>query len=173
MTPLLHTVIAAMGVMRIVIGLAPLVAPGPASRLLRFPAAHDNATARLMGRLFGVRDVGLGVLVFYALAHPAFLDFSFLFQAAMDGGDLLDRGPARAPPGHRPRRHRLGRLRLRGRRRLARRARAGRRLTLGSRRRRTARCARMAPSVRCSSARCWRPPRPSRTAWPRCWRPPS
>jgi len=26
----------------------------------------DTATARLMGRLFGVRDIGLGVLAFYA-----------------------------------------------------------------------------------------------------------
>ncbi|HEU4701413.1 MAG TPA: hypothetical protein VFS37_02945 [Conexibacter sp.] len=37
---------------RVVIGLAPLIAPGPTSRLLGFPRAHDNPSARLMGRLF-------------------------------------------------------------------------------------------------------------------------
>lgn len=79
----------AMGAMRIALGLAPLFFPGPASRLLGFPKEHDTATARLMGRLFGVRDVGLGLLAFYGAAHPELLDIMCLFQAAMDGGDLL------------------------------------------------------------------------------------
>lgn len=89
MTTTLHHVIFAMGIMRILIGVAPILAPSLASRLLHFPVAHDNPTARLMGRLFGVRDLGLGLLVFYALAHPEHLGPMFLFQAAMDGGDLL------------------------------------------------------------------------------------
>ena len=29
------------------------------TRMLGFPASHDNPTARLMGRFFGVRDIGL------------------------------------------------------------------------------------------------------------------
>ncbi len=70
MSPLLRTVVTAMGLGRIALGLAPFVAAGPASRLLGFPVAHDNPTARLMARMFGVRDIGLGVLAFYALAHP-------------------------------------------------------------------------------------------------------
>jgi hypothetical protein len=81
-------VIAAMGLGRIAIGLAPLVAAGPASRLLGFPAKHDNPTARLMARMFGVRDIGLGVLAFYAIAHPEVAPFIFLFNAFMDLGDL-------------------------------------------------------------------------------------
>ena len=82
-------VIAAMGLGRIAIGLAPLVAAGPASRLLGFPARHDNPTARLMARMFGVRDIGLGVLAFYAIKNPETAPFIFLFNAFMDLGDLL------------------------------------------------------------------------------------
>lgn len=89
MSPLLQAVVAAMGLGRIALGLAPIVAAGPASRLLGFPAAHDNPTARAMARLFGVRDIGLGVLAFYAIAHPETASFLFLFNGAMDAGDLL------------------------------------------------------------------------------------
>lgn len=89
MSPLFTTVIAAMGLGRIALGLAPIVAAGPASRLLGYPAAHDNPTARVMARMFGVRDIGLGVLAFYAIAHPETAPFLFLFNAAMDAGDLL------------------------------------------------------------------------------------
>ena len=83
------TVIAAMGLGRIALGLAPFVAAGPASRMLGFPSSHDNATSRLMGRLFGVRDIGLGVLAFYAIKHPEAAPFLFLFNAFMDFGDLV------------------------------------------------------------------------------------
>jgi hypothetical protein len=82
-------VIAAMGMGRIAIGLAPFLAAAPASRMLGFPAGHDNPTARLMGRLFGVRDIGLGVLAFYAIRHPETAPFLFLFNAFMDLGDLF------------------------------------------------------------------------------------
>lgn len=78
-----------MGVMRIVIGLAPFVAASASSRMLGFPREHDTPTARLMARMFGVRDIGLGVLAFYAARHPETAAFLFLFNAAMDGGDLL------------------------------------------------------------------------------------
>ena len=86
---MLHQIIFAMGVGRIVLGLAPFLAAGPSSRLLGFPMQHDTATARLMARLFGVRDVGLGVLVFYALRHPETLGFVMVFNALTDFGDLL------------------------------------------------------------------------------------
>ena len=58
-----HPLLLAFALGRVLIGLAPIVAAAPASRLLGFPAAHDNATARLMARWFGVRDAGLGALV--------------------------------------------------------------------------------------------------------------
>jgi hypothetical protein len=86
---LFDSAVFAFGVGRILIGLAPFVAAGPSSRLLGFPATHDNATARLMARFFGVRDIGLGVLAFYALRHPETAPFIFLFNALMDAGDLF------------------------------------------------------------------------------------
>lgn len=94
MSFLFDSAIAAMGVGRILIGLAPFVAAGPASRLLGFPSVHDNPTARLMARFFGVRDIGLGVLAFYALRHPEAAPFIFLFNALMDAGDLVAIGMA-------------------------------------------------------------------------------
>ncbi|HUJ57807.1 MAG TPA: DUF4267 domain-containing protein [Kofleriaceae bacterium] len=84
-----HLVLTAMALARIAIGLAPFLAAGPTSRMLGFPAAHDTPTARLMARMFGVRDAGLGVLVFWAMRHPEALPFVALFNAAMDAGDLV------------------------------------------------------------------------------------
>jgi hypothetical protein len=77
-----------MATARIAIGLAPFVAADLTSRVVGFPRAHDNATARLMARMFGVRDLGLGILALYALRHPETQTFLFLFNAGMDLGDL-------------------------------------------------------------------------------------
>ena len=89
MSTLFNIVVSGMGLGRIALGLAPFLAAGPTSRLLGFPTSHDTATARLMGRFFGVRDIGLGVLAFYALRHPDAAPFIFLFNAFMDAGDLV------------------------------------------------------------------------------------
>jgi hypothetical protein len=89
MSFLFDSAVVGMGIGRILLGLAPFVAAGPASRLLGFPAKHDNPTSRLMARFFGVRDIGLGVLAFYALRHPEVAPFIFLFNAFMDAGDLF------------------------------------------------------------------------------------
>ncbi len=89
MSPLLSSIIFAMGVGRVVLGLAPFVAAASSTRLLGFPPEHDNATARLMARFFGVRDVGLGVLIFHGASHTAELPFLVLFNALTDFGDLL------------------------------------------------------------------------------------
>ena len=80
--------ISVMGLARIALGVAPFVAARQSARLLGFPAAHDTATTRLMARFFGVRDIGLGVLAFYALRHAETAPFIFLFNAFMDAGDL-------------------------------------------------------------------------------------
>jgi len=82
-------VVIAFGLGRIAIGLAPFVAAKSTSRMLGFPMSHDTATARLMARFFGVRDIGLGVLAFYAVAHPEAASFVFVFNACMDAGDLF------------------------------------------------------------------------------------
>ena len=86
---MLDHLLFAMGVGRVLLGLAPFFAARPTSRLLGFPDDHDTPTARLMGRLFGVRDVGLGVLVFWALRHPEALPFALVFNLLMDAGDLV------------------------------------------------------------------------------------
>jgi hypothetical protein len=85
----LTIVVVCMAAARVAIGLAPFVAAATLSRQLGFPAEHDSPTARLMARFFGVRDIGLGVLVLWALRHPEALGFVIPFNAAMDGGDLL------------------------------------------------------------------------------------
>lgn len=82
-------IVSGMALGRIALGVAPFVAAGPASRLLGFPETHDNPTSRLMSRLFGVRDIGLGVLALWGLRHPEALPFVLLFNAFMDAGDLV------------------------------------------------------------------------------------
>lgn len=79
----------ALSVARVILGLAPIVAARPSSRLLGFPDAHDNATARLMGRLFGVRDIGLGAIVVMNLGDPLALRKALWLNLAMDLGDAL------------------------------------------------------------------------------------
>jgi hypothetical protein len=70
-------------------GLAPILGARPVAQLLGFPSAHDTPTTRLFARLFGVRDIGLGILVFWALQDVAMLRFVFLFNAAHDLADAL------------------------------------------------------------------------------------
>lgn len=87
-TEAVSSYIVVLGCFRIVIGLTPILAAGPAVRLLGFPVEHDNPTGRVMARLFGVRDIGLGVMAIgAALAHPSWLGFVCLFNAAHDAGD--------------------------------------------------------------------------------------
>lgn len=73
---------------RVAIGAAAVLAPGPASRLLGFPRAHDSATARLMGRLFGIRDIALGVLVWRVREDRALSRFAYTLNACVDAGDI-------------------------------------------------------------------------------------
>lgn len=82
-------VMIAMGIGRVLLGLAPFVAAATVSSLLGFPPAHDTPTARLMARWFGVRDVGLGVLMFWALTVPTTLPFILIFQALTDFADAF------------------------------------------------------------------------------------
>ncbi len=81
--------IVVLASMRVAIGLAPMVAATRTSQLLGFPASHNNPTARLMGRLFGVRDIGLGVVALGAVFGHVSLPFALLFNAAMDSGDAV------------------------------------------------------------------------------------
>lgn len=83
-----------MGVARIAIGAAALLAPSLTSRLMGFPTDHDNPTARLMGRLFGVRDVALGVLVLSLHDDPRVARSIYHLNAAVDAGDAASMAAA-------------------------------------------------------------------------------
>ncbi|MFT5684661.1 MAG: hypothetical protein ACI8RZ_005605 [Myxococcota bacterium] len=72
---------------RVALGLAPILAPEQSSALIGFPTAHDNATTRLMARLFGVRDIGLGAIAMAATHNPTMLRRAYLFNAATDIAD--------------------------------------------------------------------------------------
>ncbi len=85
----LTTLIYAFAVGRTLIGLAPFVSAGRTAAMLGFPKDHDNASARIMARLFGVRDIGLGALAAWAATDIDKLHFVMPFQAAMDLGDLI------------------------------------------------------------------------------------
>jgi hypothetical protein len=79
----------AMASVRAAIGAASILAPRRASRIMGYPAEHDSATARLVGRLFGVREVLLAWLVLDASRRPDGLSRTALMtQAAVDAGDV-------------------------------------------------------------------------------------
>lgn len=79
----------AMASMRAAIGAASILAPSRASRIMGYPAEHDSATARLAGRLFGVRELLLAWLVVEGSGRPEGLSRNALMtQAAVDAADV-------------------------------------------------------------------------------------
>jgi hypothetical protein len=72
---------------RAVFGVISLAAPGPASRLFGFPAEHDSATARVIARMFGVRELALAALVWGAPEENDRLRRVLTLNAAVDAGD--------------------------------------------------------------------------------------
>ena len=87
--PTTRRLITTFGVVRIVVGVLPLVAAGPGSRLLGFPAGHDTPTTRIFARLFGIRDVVLGVQVLAARDDLDRLRSLSTLNAAVDASDTL------------------------------------------------------------------------------------
>ena len=87
--PLIRVFTYGAATARFAIGLAPIVAIEPTMDLLGYPEAHDNPTSRLMARLFGVRDIGLGVVALYGLRDRNTLRHAFLFNLATDLFDAL------------------------------------------------------------------------------------
>ena len=77
----------AFGALRIAIGLGPIFTPKLVSWILAVPPSEDTRTALLWARLFGLRDIGLGVLVLAASSDLAMLHKAAWFNAAMDLGD--------------------------------------------------------------------------------------
>ena len=85
--PPLKAYAVGMATGRIVIGAAPIVAFEPTARFLGFPDEHDNPSARMAARLFGVRDIGLGVLVLATMDDSHDLSRVFLLNAMTDVAD--------------------------------------------------------------------------------------
>jgi hypothetical protein len=77
------------GIARMCVGGSLLVTTGLASRVFGAPAGHDNATTRLLARLFGIRNIVLG---FWALAArdqgAAERKLCYQVNAAVDAADL-------------------------------------------------------------------------------------
>jgi hypothetical protein len=82
-------VAGAISAMRAAIGVGALLAPGLASRLIRFPADHDNASARAMTRLFGAREIGVGLLTLRGLDDRERLPGVLAVNATMDSLDAM------------------------------------------------------------------------------------
>lgn len=82
-------IVIVLSVVRIGIGLAPILFANLTRRIMKLPPEHDTGTTRLMARLFGVRDVGLGVLGISAAYYPDWLGLVCLFNAAIDGADAM------------------------------------------------------------------------------------
>ncbi len=85
----MEALFAAFAVIRIGIGLAPIVAAGPLVRALGFPPGEDTASARAFARLFGVRDIGLGALILWAIPHPEAWVALIALNGATDLGDCI------------------------------------------------------------------------------------
>lgn len=68
-------------------GVLALFAPGLGIRLFGFPPKHDNATARLLGRLFGVRELALAALTLLYDDEPVRRPSLYRLNAAVDGSD--------------------------------------------------------------------------------------
>jgi uncharacterized protein YjeT (DUF2065 family) len=86
-TPQARTLATALGSIKVAFGLGAILAPGLTRKLVRLPAAHDNPSARVMGRLFGWRELALGAMVLAARDRPDDLHALAGINAAIDLGD--------------------------------------------------------------------------------------
>lgn len=72
---------------RLAIGMLPFLAMRSVGLRLGFPAPELCATSTLFARMFGVRDVGLGVILLLGLRHPEWLSAAFLGNVVCDACD--------------------------------------------------------------------------------------
>ena len=78
-----------LALVRIAIGVGTLAAPGPMLKLFGFPTEHDNASARIVGRFFGIREVAIGALTLAVVQdRPRSRDL-FALNAFVDGSDAV------------------------------------------------------------------------------------
>lgn len=84
----MRTVATAFSAARVGIGALIIAAPRIGSQILGFPTARDNGTARLAGRLFGVREIVLGGYTAAMVQQSVKQPDLYLANAAADFGDL-------------------------------------------------------------------------------------
>lgn len=88
-------IVFAISVIRIVVGVAPFVAPQLAMKIMKYPEDQLN-NSLLLGtfRMFGVRDIGLGVLTLFFMNQSDHLRMLIVINGLMDLGDVLSFGLA-------------------------------------------------------------------------------
>lgn len=71
-----------------VLGLVAFLFPSRAARVFGFPAEHDNATARTIGRLYAIREAARGVqLTYEARSERGPQPFTIGMNLAIDAAD--------------------------------------------------------------------------------------
>ena len=75
---------------RIIVGLGPFIKPKLLVSSFHFPPSHENQTAVILGRLFGVRDIFLGGISLYILfEQKGLFAITLLINALIDFCDAL------------------------------------------------------------------------------------
>jgi hypothetical protein len=72
---------------RVLIGIISILAPGLARRVMRLPAEQDNASVRMMTRLFGVREVAVGMHAVASVQESPRKPHLYTQNATVDAGD--------------------------------------------------------------------------------------
>ena len=90
--PRARLLIRAIAAARIALGTAATLAPGQALRAAGFEPADPGA--RILARLAGVRDIGLGATVLWAGEDAGMLKRAAVAGAAVDAGDSVSFGLA-------------------------------------------------------------------------------
>ena len=85
----MRTVATALSGTRAAVGVAALAAPGLASAIMGFPRGSDTASARMIGRLFAIREVALGAYTAAQVQRNATQPDLYLLNAAVDGSDAV------------------------------------------------------------------------------------
>jgi hypothetical protein len=85
----MRKVALAMSGTRAAVGVASLLAPGLASTIMGFPRGSDTASARMIGRLFAVREMALGGFTVAQVLRDPMQPDVYLLNAAVDGSDAL------------------------------------------------------------------------------------
>jgi hypothetical protein len=84
----MRRIATAMSGARAAVGAAAVAAPALTSALMGFPGQHDNATSRMVGRLFGIREIALGAYTVAQVQGGAIQPDVYLLNAAVDMGDV-------------------------------------------------------------------------------------